>query len=103
MIDPDATHSFVNPTFMCGIDVKAERLPYDLEVRTPTGNQSLLANEMYRNCDVWVGERKLVFDLISLAIKGYDVIIKMDWLTRYHARVDYRTKVVSFVYPVRRP
>ena len=42
LIDPSATHSFVNPIFMCGIDVKAERLPYDLEVKTPAGNQSLL-------------------------------------------------------------
>lgn len=56
LIDPGAMHSFVNPTFMCGIDVKIERLPYDLEVKTCTGNQSLLANEVYRNCDIWVGE-----------------------------------------------
>nr|XP_027100439.1 uncharacterized protein LOC113719428 [Coffea arabica] len=70
LIDPGATHSFVNPAFMFGIDLKVERLPYDLEVRTPTDNQILLANEMYRNCDIWVGERKLVVDLISLAIKG---------------------------------
>ena len=84
LIDPGATHSFVNPTFMCGIDVKAERLSYDLEVRTPTSNQSVLANEVYRNCDVWVGERKLVVDLINLVIKRYDVIIRMDWLACYH-------------------
>ena len=70
LIDPGTTHSFVSPTFMLGIDVKAERLPYDLEVRTPTGNQCLFANEVYRNYDIWVGERKLVVDLISLAIKG---------------------------------
>ena len=101
MIDPGATHSFVNLTFMYGIDVKAERLPYDLEVRTPTGNQSLLANEVYRNCDIWVGERKLVVDLISLAIKGYDIIIGMDWLARYHAQIDYRTKMIEFLYPIR--
>ena len=47
-------------------------------MKTRTGNQFLLANEVYRNCDIWVGERKLVVDLISLAIKGYDVIIGMD-------------------------
>ena len=86
MIDPGATHFFVNPTFMYGIDVKAERLPYDIEVRTPTGNQSLLANEVYRNCDIWVGEQKLAVDLISLAIKGYEVIIEMYCLVHYHAR-----------------
>ena len=78
LIDSDVTPFFVNPTFMCEIDVKVERLSYDLEVKTPTGDQSLLANAVYRNYDVWIGERKLVVDLISLAIKRYDVIIRID-------------------------
>ncbi|XP_071902691.1 uncharacterized protein [Coffea arabica] len=99
LIDPGAAHSFVRPTFMIGIDVKAKRLPYDLEVKTPTGNQTLLANEVYRNCDIWIGERKLVVDPISLAIQGYDVILVMDWLVHYHARVDCRIKVVEFCIP----
>ena len=38
LIDPNATHSFVNPNLMCGIDVKPPRLLYDLEVSTPTGD-----------------------------------------------------------------
>ena len=38
LIDPGATHSFVNPDFMSGIDLKPIKLPYDLEVRTPIGN-----------------------------------------------------------------
>ncbi|XP_071914134.1 uncharacterized protein [Coffea arabica] len=41
LIDPGATHSFVNPAFMLGIDLKVEKLPYDLEVRTPTGKATL--------------------------------------------------------------
>ena len=57
LIDPDTTHSFVNPTFMCEIDVKVERLPYHLEVRTPTGDQILLTNEVYKNYKIWVGEQ----------------------------------------------
>nr|XP_027082242.1 uncharacterized protein LOC113704548 [Coffea arabica] len=31
LIDPDATHSFVNPAFMCGIDITPVNLPYELE------------------------------------------------------------------------
>ena len=38
---------------------------------------------MYANCEIWVRERKLLGNLISLAIKGYDVILGMDWLVRY--------------------
>ena len=41
----------------------------------------------------------MIVDLISLAIKGFDVIIGMDWLARYHTRLDCRTKVVEFCIP----
>ena len=49
LIGPSATHSFVNPHFMCEIDLKVEKLPYDLEVKTPTSDQCLLTNTVYRN------------------------------------------------------
>ena len=94
LIDSIATHFFVNPNFVYGIDMKVERLLYDLEVRTPTSDQYLLANEVYRNCEIGISEQKVVVDLINLAIKGYDVMIGMDWLIWYHARLDCRTKVV---------
>ncbi|XP_071920667.1 uncharacterized protein [Coffea arabica] len=99
LIDPGATHSFVNPAFMCGIAVNPVKLPYDLEVKTPTGDQSLITNMVYRNCEIWVGERKLVGDLISLDLKGYDVIIGMDLLARYNAQLNCKTKVVEFSIP----
>ncbi|XP_071924779.1 uncharacterized protein [Coffea arabica] len=83
LIDPGATHSLVNPNFMCDIDITPVSLPYDLEVSTPTGNQRLITGSMYANCEIWVGERMLLGNLISLAIKGYDVILGMDWLARY--------------------
>ena len=71
LIDPGATHSFVNPTFMHGIDISPVKLPYDLEVRTPTEDQKLITNMVYKNCEIWVGRWKLVVDLISLDLKGY--------------------------------
>ncbi|XP_027174577.1 uncharacterized protein LOC113774220 [Coffea eugenioides] len=99
LIDPGATHSFVNPAFMCGIDVKPVRLPYDLEVRTPTGNKSMLTSLVYKECEFWVGERKMLVDLVSLDLKGYDVIIGMDFLSYHHAKLDCRAKVVEFCIP----
>ncbi|XP_071921757.1 uncharacterized protein [Coffea arabica] len=70
-----------------------------VEVKTPTGNQCLIANKVYRNCEIWVGERKLLADLMSLAIKGYDVILEMDWLDRYHAQLDCKMKLVELRIP----
>ncbi|XP_027174486.1 uncharacterized protein LOC113774121 [Coffea eugenioides] len=95
LIDPGVTHSFVNPNFMSGIDVKPIKLPYDLEVRTPIGDQNLIANLVYRDYEIWVGERKLLADLMGLAIKGYDVILGMDWLARYNTQLNCKTKMVE--------
>nr|XP_027127756.1 uncharacterized protein LOC113743869 [Coffea arabica] len=99
LIDPGATHSFVNPSFMSGIDVQPVRLPFDLEVRTPMGNKNVITSLAYKNCEFWIGERKMLVDLISLDIKGYDVIIGMDFLGHYHAKLDCRAKVVEFCIP----
>ncbi|XP_027182156.1 uncharacterized protein LOC113780563 [Coffea eugenioides] len=99
LIDPGATHSFVNPTFMSEIDEKPVKLPFDLEVRTPMGNKSIITSLAYKNCEFWVGERKMLVDLVSLDIKRYDVIIGMDFLTHYHAKLDCRAKVVEFWIP----
>nr|XP_027082193.1 uncharacterized protein LOC113704493 [Coffea arabica] len=99
LIDPGATHSFVNPSFMSGIGVKPIRLPFDLEVRTPMGNKNVINSLAYKNCEFWIGERKMLVDLISLDIKSYDVIIGMDFLGHYHAKLDCRVKVVEFCIP----
>ncbi|XP_071921795.1 uncharacterized protein [Coffea arabica] len=99
LIDPGATHSFVNLIFMSGIDVQPVKLPFDLEVRTPMGNRSIITSLAYKNCEFWVGERKMLVDLVSLDIKGYDVIIGMDFLAHYHAKLDCRAKVVEFWIP----
>ncbi|XP_071939141.1 uncharacterized protein [Coffea arabica] len=96
LIDPGATHSFVNPTFMSEIDEKPVRLPFDLEVRTPMGNKSIITSLVYKNCEFWVGERKMLVDLVILDIKDYDVIIGMDFLIHYHAKFDCRAKMVEF-------
>ncbi|XP_027157531.1 uncharacterized protein LOC113759163 [Coffea eugenioides] len=49
--------------------------------------------------EVVEGERKLLGNLISLAIKGYNVILGMDWLVRYNAQLDCKRKVVKFHIP----
>ena len=49
LIDPGSTHSFVTPTFMYRINVKPKQLPYDLESRTPTGDQRIITNTIYKN------------------------------------------------------
>ncbi|XP_071933848.1 uncharacterized protein [Coffea arabica] len=67
----------VKPKVPARIDITPVSLPYDLEV----------------------GEKKLLGNLISLAIKGYDVILGMDWLVRYDTQLDCERKIVEFRIP----
>ncbi|XP_027174576.1 uncharacterized protein LOC113774219 [Coffea eugenioides] len=99
LIDPGATYSFINPDFMCGIDIKLVSLSYDLKVSTPPENQCLITSMMYVDCEIWVGERKLLGNLISLAIQGYDVILGIDWLAKYDAQLDCKRNVVELRIP----
>nr|XP_027082231.1 uncharacterized protein LOC113704537 [Coffea arabica]XP_027082232.1 uncharacterized protein LOC113704540 [Coffea arabica] len=52
LVDLGATHSFVNPNFMCDIDINPASLPYDLEVSTPTGDHRLITSMVYKDCEV---------------------------------------------------
>ena len=64
--------------------LKIEILPYLIEVSTPTGENRIETEKIYRNSDVEIGERKFLANFISLSINGYDVILGMDWLAQYY-------------------
>ena len=81
---------------MCGIDVKFDKLSYNLEVRTLIGDQNLVPNMMYKNCEILIGDRKLLVDLVTLLIRGYDVIVGMNYLSRYQSQLNCRTKIVDW-------
>jgi hypothetical protein len=40
-------------------------------------------------------------DLIVMPIEDYDLILGIDWLSKYDARVDCRNKAIQFVRPKR--
>ncbi|XP_071933088.1 uncharacterized protein [Coffea arabica] len=76
-----------------------EKRPVPDSAEVVEGDQCLISSKMYSDCEIWVGERKLLGNLISLAIKGYDVILGMDWLARYDAQLDCKRKIVEFCIP----
>ena len=69
------------------IERESELLDCGLFVRTPTGG-SLLAERVYRDCMIRLGEHKLKVNLIILDIRDFDAILGMDWLASHHAIVN---------------
>ncbi|KAL0445155.1 UNVERIFIED_CONTAM: hypothetical protein Slati_2238200 [Sesamum latifolium] len=98
LFDPGATHSFVGSHFTPYLTVKAEVLPYSFEVSMPMGNNEI-SNVLYKSCEVKIKGRMFWADLIELPLQGYDVILGMDWLYKYHANLDCHSKTVKFRVP----
>ncbi|KAH9685255.1 Endonuclease [Citrus sinensis] len=98
LIDPGSTHSFVSRTFAMHIGREPELLDCELVVRTPTG-ESVLAQSVYRDCMIGMGEHEFEANLISLEIYDFDAILGMDWLESHYATVDCFKKDVVFKKP----
>ena len=47
-------------------------------------------------CTILVDGREHYVYLIVLDMVDYEVIIRMDWLSKYHASIDYMKKIVTF-------
>src|SRR5438045_8169300 len=52
-----------------------------------------------RNCSLSISGYEHQFDLILIDMAGFDIIIGMDWLAKYRAKVDCHKKRVKFRIP----
>ncbi|KAL0405656.1 UNVERIFIED_CONTAM: Transposon Tf2-11 polyprotein [Sesamum latifolium] len=95
LFDPGATHSFVASHFTPYLTVKAEVLPCSFKVSMHMGN-SEIRNVLYKFCEVKIEDKMFWADLIELPLQGYDVILGMDWLYKYHVNLDCHSKTVKF-------
>ena len=68
---------------------------------TPFGTTISYGKIMYsdgvlRTCPIIVDDRELFVELIVLNMDEYENILSMDWLSKYHAKIDCRKKIVVF-------
>ena len=71
---------------------------YDILVTNPLGH-SVFVNRVYRDFPIRIREYEFHEGLIELSFKEFDVILGMDWLSRYQAIVDCRMKRVTLRTP----
>ena len=87
LFDAGATHSFINPTTATRLTCTFEELEAQLCVTTPIGSMHQ-TDLVAQNCTINTRGRLFFADLALLGIYGYDVILGMDWLTKYQAMID---------------
>jgi hypothetical protein len=98
LFDSGATHSFISEAYIKLCHVSTRPLVQSLTVETP-GGKKVICNKMVENCPINIKGRNLPINLSVFKSLGYDVILGMDWLSKYYASINYREKVVVFQLP----
>lgn len=93
-----ATYSFISALFADCLGRNKDIIGKNFKTVLPSGDVMLLGYWL-RVVPVVIFERKLSVDLVILHTIDYDVILGMDFLSKYEATIDYKAKIVSFKPP----
>ncbi|XP_028106719.1 uncharacterized protein LOC114305792 [Camellia sinensis] len=95
LFDSGFTHSFVSKAFAGHLNRPVEPLSYILCVSTPSG-ESMVCASIYFACEILIGDAWVDANLLPLDMVYFDIILGMDWLSKYRAVIDCVSKQVTF-------
>ena len=87
--DPGSTYSYICTTIPSLGSLPKSKTKYDILLTNPLGH-SVIVNRVYRDCPIRIREYEFSGDLIELSFTEFDVILRMDWLSRHQVVVDCR-------------
>ncbi|XP_020097138.1 uncharacterized protein LOC109716218 [Ananas comosus] len=95
MFDIGATHLFISRPFaeMHGIEVQLSKST----CRVEDPERAFVIRKEYLACPVQVGNWIMLTRLLVLKrLKDFDLILGMDWLSKYYASIDCKSRVIIF-------
>ncbi|KAL5560330.1 hypothetical protein UlMin_036541 [Ulmus minor] len=98
LIDSGATHSFISAIFADSLHRSKDTIRKTFRTVLPSGD-IMLSSYWLRAVPVVVSEREMSVDLVVLDMVDYDVILGIDFLSKYGATIDCKAKDVSFQPP----
>ncbi|GJS61389.1 putative reverse transcriptase domain-containing protein [Tanacetum coccineum] len=98
VFDSGADYSFVSTTFIPLLDIKPCSLGFSYEIEIASG-QLVEINKVIGDCKLEIDGYTFDINLIPFGHKRFDVIIRMDWLSRHKAEIIYHEKVVRITLP----
>ncbi|KAL9677615.1 hypothetical protein QQ045_005848 [Rhodiola kirilowii] len=94
LFNTGATHSFIAASFASTLDLPLERFDKSLYVDMPL-RHNVLINKMCKGCVIKVVDYDTEIDVILLEMSVYQVILGMDWLSKYRVIMDCYQKKLS--------
>ncbi|XP_073051286.1 uncharacterized protein [Primulina eburnea] len=98
LFDCGATHSFISKRFTKKLGLIPEILVEPFRIATPT-SKTIETHKIHRNCIVYINEHTFNAELIQVNMVEFDVILGMNWLSKSHAIVDCRRKIIKLLTP----
>ena len=95
LFDSGATHSFVSKEFAQKLGRGAVKLDQPFRTSLLSG-EILLSDYWIQNVPVVICGRKLYVDLVAIKLQDYDVILGMDLLGKYNAKIDCQKRCATF-------
>ncbi|GKB70544.1 putative reverse transcriptase domain-containing protein [Tanacetum coccineum] len=93
LFDTGADRSFVSTSFICLIDIIPTTLDYGYDVELADG-KIIAVNTLIWGSTLNFLNHPFNIDLMAVELGSFDVIIGMDWLSRYHTVIDCAKKIV---------
>ncbi|GJU99822.1 putative reverse transcriptase domain-containing protein [Tanacetum coccineum] len=93
LFDTGADRSFVSNTFSALINITPTTLESHYDVELADG-KIIGVNTIIRGCTLNFMNHPFNIDLMPVPLGSFDVIIGMDWLTKYHGVIIYDEKIV---------
>ncbi|KAL5561449.1 hypothetical protein UlMin_031196 [Ulmus minor] len=95
LFDSGAMHSFISTVHASRLDRAKEVISRTFRTSLPSGDVLILTHWL-RAIPIRVSERELYVDLIILKMYDYDIILGMDFLTKYNATIECQHRRVTF-------
>jgi hypothetical protein len=84
-----------HPSYVKLCRVNTEPLEQNICVATHVGD-AVTCKKYVGNCPIVIKGRVLPAKLAVFSMMGFNVILGMDWLSKYNANMDYRRKEITF-------
>ena len=92
LFDTGASHSYISRGFVDKIKLPTQTLRTHLLVSSPRAEY--MASRWCDQIPLTIGSHVFPSDLIILEPQGLDVILGMDWLSRYEGNIDYASRSI---------